>query len=96
VVVDADGALRGWVARRALDRPGRVCDFVHRFAGTAELGDSLKRGFSEIVQHDVRWMPVLDGRRYVGVLTPDAVHAALRRTVPDSEREPTPEPAGRR
>jgi osmoprotectant transport system ATP-binding protein len=29
-------------------------------------------------------VPVLDGDRYLGVLTPTALHAALRRSVRDS------------
>jgi osmoprotectant transport system ATP-binding protein len=86
IVLDADGNLRGWVAARHLTgRPesSTVADVVRRFDETIQLGASLREGLSEIVQHDAGWMPVLDGDRYVGVLTPVAVHTALRRTVPD-------------
>jgi osmoprotectant transport system ATP-binding protein len=89
VVLDADGRLRGWVSLRHLDGAGQVGDRVRRFAETVELGDSLRRGLSEIVQHDAGWLPVVtDGDRYCGVLTPDAVYAALRRTVPNRAPEP--------
>jgi len=86
VVLDAEGNLRGWVAARHLTgRPptSTVADVVRRFDDTVEVGDSLRRGLAEIVQHDAGWLPVLEGDRYVGVLTPVSVHAALRRTVPD-------------
>lgn len=86
IVLDAEGNLRGWVAARHLTgRPesATVADVVRRFEETIQVGSSLREGLSEIVQHDAGWMPVLDGDRYVGVLTPAAVHTALRRTVPD-------------
>ena len=88
VVVDGQMGLHGWVSRRGLEAGGAVRDRTHRFDEVVELGASLKRGFSEIVQHDAGWLPVVDGERYVGVLTPDGVHAALRRNVP----APVPEP----
>jgi osmoprotectant transport system ATP-binding protein len=35
-----------------------------------------------MLQHDVRWIPVLDeADRYLGVLTPNRLHAAMRRSV---------------
>ncbi len=43
----------------------------------------LKDAFSEMLQHDAGWVAVLDGDRYVGVLTPSSLHAALRRSVDD-------------
>jgi osmoprotectant transport system ATP-binding protein len=92
VVLDDDGRLRGWVSLRQLTGDGTVAGRQRPFEETAELGDSLRRGLSEIVQHDAGWLPVVsDGDRYSGVLTPAAVYAALRRTVPD--RESAVEPA---
>ena len=89
VVVDGSGLLRGWVGLRHLERGGTVADCSRRFDKTVQLGDSLRRGFAEIVQNDAGWLPVVEGERYVGVLTPGAVHAALRHSLP----EPAPEPA---
>ncbi|MFP5347253.1 MAG: ABC transporter ATP-binding protein [Actinomycetes bacterium] len=91
VVLDAAGGLRGWVSARHLAAgTGTVADHARRFEQTAELGDSLRRGLGEIVQHDAGWLPVVDGGRYVGVLTPGSVYRALRRTVPDDVRESEP------
>ncbi|WP_092862779.1 ATP-binding cassette domain-containing protein [Quadrisphaera sp. DSM 44207] len=96
VVLDRSGALRGWVAERHLhgdahgDGGAVVGDRARRFERTVEVGESLRRGLAEIVQHDAGWLPVLDGDRYVGVLTPDAVHAALRRTAPAPHRVSAP------
>jgi osmoprotectant transport system ATP-binding protein len=86
-VLDDGGRLRGWVSLRHLSGAGGpvVADRARRFDETIPLGESLRRGLAEIVQHDAGWLPVLDGERYVGVLTPDGVYAALRRTAPRHE-----------
>jgi osmoprotectant transport system ATP-binding protein len=35
-----------------------------------------------MLQHDVRWVPVLDDDdHYLGVLSPNRLHAAMRRSV---------------
>jgi osmoprotectant transport system ATP-binding protein len=46
------------------------------------LGDSLRVAFGEMLQWNAGWIAVLDhDMRYVGVLTPLTLHAALRRSV---------------
>jgi osmoprotectant transport system ATP-binding protein len=45
------------------------------------VGGTLKQAFSVMLQHDAGWVAVLDGDRYLGVLTPDSLHAALRHSV---------------
>ena len=45
------------------------------------VGSSLKHAFSMMLQHDAGWVAVLDGERYLGVLTPATLHEALRRSV---------------
>jgi osmoprotectant transport system ATP-binding protein len=89
VVLDGD-QLRGWVSQRALARGATVGEVRRRFDDTVDVHDSLKTGFSEIVAHDAGWLPVLDGDRYVGVLTPDSVHAALRRMLPARDARAVP------
>jgi osmoprotectant transport system ATP-binding protein len=91
VVVDDEGRLRGWVGAREAVGEGIVADRLRRFEATAGVGDTLRRALAEIVQHDAGWLPVVDGDRYLGVLTPTSVHAALRRTVPRGHLETEPE-----
>ncbi len=82
VVLDVEGNLRGWVSARSLAGSGTVADRRRRFDDSVDIGSSLKDGFAVIVQRDAAWVPVVDGDRYLGVLTPDAVHTALRRLQP--------------
>ena len=91
VVLDREGHLHGWVSARSLAGAGGVvAGRVRRFDDTVQVGDSLRSGLAVIVQHDAGWLPVLERDRYVGVLTPDAVYAALRRTAPVHDPEPLP------
>jgi osmoprotectant transport system ATP-binding protein len=80
VVVDDAGRLRGWVGLAEADGSGTVADRQRRFDETIDVTDTLRRALAEIVQYDAGWLPVVDGERYLGVLTPTSVHAALRRT----------------
>ncbi len=49
--------------------------------GAVPVQGSLRTALATILQSDAGWVPVLDGDRYLGVLTPTALHAALRRSV---------------
>ncbi|MGA2520854.1 MAG: ATP-binding cassette domain-containing protein [Acidimicrobiales bacterium] len=80
VVVD-DGHLVGWVPLDP-DVQGHVGENTRPFATTAVLGATLRDALGAMLLHDVRWIPVLDGTgRYLGVLTPNRLHAAMRRSV---------------
>jgi osmoprotectant transport system ATP-binding protein len=80
VVVDEDGVLRGWVPLDpGLD--GLVSDRLTRFAVEVPLGSSMRTALAEMLQRDVSWIPVAESGRYLGVLTPDGLHAAMRRSV---------------
>jgi len=97
VVVDGDGRLFGWVEPGRADDAARaaesdaaraggndtVADHVRRLDAWVPLDGSLKAAFAEMLQHDAGWVAVLDDDRYVGILTPDALHSALRRSVGD-------------
>lgn len=81
-VVGEDGRLRGWVEpSRAGDPTAPVSRFLRPLQAQVAVGSSLKGAFAEMLQHDAAWVAVIDEGRYVGVLTPDALHAALRRSV---------------
>jgi osmoprotectant transport system ATP-binding protein len=87
VVVDEDGCLLGWVEPGHAHDKARgtdsdlVADHTRRLEAWIPLGASLKTAFAEMLQHDAAWVAVVDDDRYVGILTPDALHAALRRSV---------------
>ena len=52
------------------------------------LGTSLSAAFGEMLQHDVHWVPVVEDGRYLGVLTPNSLHAAVRRSGAASRSSP--------
>ncbi|MGW2014349.1 ABC transporter ATP-binding protein [Streptomyces sp. NPDC001927] len=84
VVLGADGDLHGWVAADALalaGQEGTVGDLARRMEAWVPVGAPLKHAFSEMLQHDAGWVAVLDGTRFLGVLTPAKLHEALRRSV---------------
>lgn len=82
VVQDRRGRLAGWISRDMATGDGHVRDRARRMEAWVELGDSLKVAFSEMLQWNAGWIAVLgDGDRYLGVLTPATLHAALRRSV---------------
>jgi osmoprotectant transport system ATP-binding protein len=80
VVVDAGRHLRGWID---LDprRTGTVEENLLPFEVQVPLGTSLRAAFGEMLQHDVRWVPVMSDEEYLGVITPNSIHAAARRSV---------------
>jgi osmoprotectant transport system ATP-binding protein len=86
-VVGADGKLLGWVQpaeveTRSADGAGTTVDhYLRPIGASVTLGSSLKTAFAEMLQQDAAWLPVFDGDRYLGVLTPDTLHAALRRSI---------------
>ncbi|MFF9013717.1 ABC transporter ATP-binding protein [Streptomyces sp. NPDC014870] len=88
VVLDADGRIEGWVAA---DEPGRTRPAPE----PVPLGASLREALAALLQQDTGWLPVTDpaeGGRYAGVLTPSAVHRALRAASPAPEPAPASEP----
>jgi osmoprotectant transport system ATP-binding protein len=89
-VVSDEGKLLGWVQPGDVEtRSGDAAagSTVDRYmrplppGARVALGSSLKAAFAEMLQQDAAWVPVFDGDRYLGVLTPDTLHAALRRSL---------------
>ncbi|MYV97030.1 betaine/proline/choline family ABC transporter ATP-binding protein [Streptomyces sp. SID3343] len=79
VVLDDDGNLHGWVDDRESD--GKVRDRARRMEAWVPVHASLKQAFGEMLQHDAGWIAVVDGDRFLGVLTPARLHEALRRSI---------------
>jgi osmoprotectant transport system ATP-binding protein len=88
VVLDGEDSLRGWLSRERADGAGgTVEDRVRRMEAWVPVSATLKQAFSTMLQQDAGWVAVLDGSRFLGVLTPESLHAALRRSVDDMEPE---------
>ncbi|MEU6419554.1 ATP-binding cassette domain-containing protein [Streptomyces spiralis] len=81
VVLDASGDLHGWVGLDALAAGGSVGGLAHRMRAWVPVGAPLRQAFGVMLQHDAGWVAVLDGARFLGVLTPAKLHEALRRSV---------------
>ena len=81
VVLDSDDNLRGWVATESLDGSGVVSDRARRMEAYVSRDAALKDALSTMLRHDAGWVAVLEGDRLAGVLTPDSLHGALRRSV---------------
>ncbi|TDC22624.1 ATP-binding cassette domain-containing protein [Streptomyces sp. 8K308] len=87
VVLDEREALHGWVPipdEGGADVVGPVAGYARRMDAWLPLGASLKRAFSTMLQYDAGWIAVLDPTdddRFLGVLTPTALHEALRRSI---------------
>jgi osmoprotectant transport system ATP-binding protein len=87
VVTDGDGKLVGWVTLD--DSAGVVSEHTQKFTTKASLGTTLRDALGQMLEHDVRWIPVVDDKdRYLGVLTPNRLHAAMRRSVGSNAAEP--------
>ncbi|MEV8539888.1 betaine/proline/choline family ABC transporter ATP-binding protein [Streptomyces sp. NPDC051572] len=81
VVLDEHGELQGWVKADELTAGGTVGGLAHRMNAWVPVGAPLKQAFGVMLQHDAGWVAVLDGARFLGVLTPAKLHEALRRSV---------------
>jgi osmoprotectant transport system ATP-binding protein len=80
VVLDGQ-QLRGWVARNQCRGEGVVADRAQRMNAWVPAGAPLKDALSTMLRYDAGWVAVLDGDRFLGVLTPATLHEALRRSI---------------
>jgi osmoprotectant transport system ATP-binding protein len=83
LVLEPGDRLRGYVSAERLAGDGTVADRVRRLPAWVRSDATLKSAMSAMLTHDAGWVAVLeDGTdRYLGVLTPSSLHAALRRSV---------------
>jgi osmoprotectant transport system ATP-binding protein len=90
VVLDDDETLHGWLSVERAAGAGTVGSAARRMEAWVPADASLKSAFATMLQHEAGWVAVLDGDRFLGVLTPESLHAALRRSVEGT----APETAG--
>jgi osmoprotectant transport system ATP-binding protein len=81
VVLDSGDRLRGWVSVELAEGEGTVRDRARRMEAFVAHDDALKDALATMLRHDAGWVAVLEGERLRGVLTPDSLHAALRRSI---------------
>jgi osmoprotectant transport system ATP-binding protein len=90
VVLDDIGNLHGWLSADRATGAGTVGSAARRMEAWVPVDASLKTAFATMLQMEAGWVAVLDGARFLGVLTPESLHAALRRSVEGT----VPETAG--
>jgi osmoprotectant transport system ATP-binding protein len=81
VVVDSAEHLHGWLSADRAVGAGTVGSTARRMEAWVPADATLKTAFATMLQHEAGWVAVLDGNRFLGVLTPESLHAALRRSV---------------
>ncbi len=87
VVLDEEGGLHGWVGTEEMSEArGNVSAHARRMEAWVPVSGSLKDAFSEMLKYDAGWTAVVDGTRFLGVLTPARLHEALRRTIGSDEQ----------
>ena len=87
VVLDDQQRLRGWLSAERATGSGTVREAGKRMEAWVPVDSSLKTAFATMLQLEAGWVAVLDGDRFCGVLTPESLHAALRRSVEGSAPE---------
>ena len=90
VVLDDQQRLHGWISAERAVGSGTVRTAGKRMEAWVPADATLKTAFSTMLQLEAGWVAVLDGDRFCGVLTPESLHAALRRSVEGA----VPETAG--
>jgi osmoprotectant transport system ATP-binding protein len=81
VVLDDQQRLHGWLSAERATGSGTVREAGKRMEAWVPADASLKTAFATMLQLEAGWVAVLDGDRFCGVLTPESLHAALRRSV---------------
>jgi osmoprotectant transport system ATP-binding protein len=81
VVLDGEGTLHGWISAERATGSGTVHGAGKRMEAWVPVEASLKTAFATMLQMEAGWVAVLEGDRFLGVLTPESLHAALRRSV---------------
>jgi osmoprotectant transport system ATP-binding protein len=86
-VVDADGRLRGHVRGANADGDGTAGERAERVESWVSTDDYLENALAAMLLTDYGWVAVVEGERYVGVLTPDAIYRALRSSLDEAAVE---------
>jgi len=80
-VVAADGTLHGYIDGEHARGDGPLADRIQRVETWVPIDHDLQDVLATMLLTRVGWVSVLDGDRFVGVLTPEAVYQTLRRSL---------------
>jgi osmoprotectant transport system ATP-binding protein len=86
-VVDTDARLRGHVRAANADGEGTAGARAERVESWVSTDDYLENALAAMLLTDYGWVAVVEGERFVGVLTPDAIYRALRTSLDDAAAE---------
>ncbi|MGY1707189.1 ABC transporter ATP-binding protein [Geodermatophilus sp. SYSU D00697] len=81
VVLDGSGRPVGSLPTTRAAGAGTVASALVGSDTSVPVDASLRTALATMLQSDAGWVAVVDGGRYLGVLTPGSLHAALRRSV---------------
>ncbi len=82
VALGEGGRLRGYLARARAEGDGCVASRQQRLQAWVRIDATLKDALSEMLLYDAGWVAVLGADdRFLGVLTPEALHGATRRSI---------------
>ena len=88
-VVGPDGVLHGYVDDEHAGGDGEVAERLQRIETWVPIDHDLQDALATMLLTHEGWVSVLDGDRFVGVVTPEAVYQTLRRSLeqpPDDGR----------
>ncbi|HEX3628909.1 MAG TPA: ATP-binding cassette domain-containing protein [Candidatus Dormibacteraeota bacterium] len=85
VVLDRDDRPVGELDRSKMNGDGRVADRLEPLDAVVPADRTLYDAFSQMLIHHARWVAVVDGDRFCGVLTPEAFVAAIQRVPAEVE-----------
>ena len=80
-VVEGENGVIGWLGRADTVDGGVAGERARDLGGAVPVGATLEDALAQMLQRDAPWVAVVDGGRFLGALTPQALHATLRRSV---------------
>jgi osmoprotectant transport system ATP-binding protein len=80
-VVDNKSSLRGRLRAQDASGDGTVADHFSRVEAWVDVRDSLEKALARSLLAEDGWIAVLDGDRFLGTLSPDAIHKVLRDSI---------------
>jgi osmoprotectant transport system ATP-binding protein len=86
-VVDTDARLRGHVRAANAGGEGTAGERAERVESWVSTDDYLENALAAMLLTDYGWVAVVDGERFMGVLTPDAIYRALRTSLDEAAAE---------